>query len=144
LRARGLKQRPDGAWILLLKAGTVEGYPRRDEGVVSFEFKVPLSDKTELVEEMVVWIVEIAAELKLKPVDPQLGNTVTLASSGVSEEFMRMARYAGEYLGVSEALGATTIGQPFDEGMSASAKVVFGLGGVLLLIYLAWDLFSRM
>ena len=89
-------------------------------------------------------ILEFASALKLKAVDPQLGNAVSLAStSAVVDEFLRMARYAGEYLGVTEALGATTIGQPYDEGLSMPAKLFFGILGLLALAYLVWDLISR-
>jgi hypothetical protein len=144
LTLRGALKRPDGAWVVTLQSGKVEGFAWRDEGVLSaFELKVPLSDKTELVQETLAFTLELAGALDLKAVDPQLGNPATLASgSAVADEFLRMARYAGEYLGVSEALGATNLGLTHAPESSAQSKVFWALGIFLLALYLAYKFAS--
>jgi hypothetical protein len=145
LEERGVTRRPDGMRVWRLKFGDVEvGELREGVQLVATEVRVPLSDKTDLVREAVEEAAALAAAAELRLIDPQLGRTLTANdSASVADQFLVTARYAGEMLGVSEAVAASYAPPP--EGMSPGLKVVLGIGGLLIFLYLLMDaLVSRL
>jgi hypothetical protein len=139
LSERGVTARPDGVRVWRLKHGDIEVGELREAGqVVATELRVPLSDKMDLVREVVEEGATLAQAAELRLVDPQLGRTLTANDSGaVADQFLRTARYAGEMMGVSEAVAASYAPPP--EGLSPGLKVVMGIGGLLLGLYLLMD-----
>jgi hypothetical protein len=137
LTARGAKEQPDGSRLWRLKHGDVEVRRLNENGrAVATELKVPLSDKTELIRELVVEAVQLAGEAGLKVVDPALSKTLTANDDGlVADQYFRTARYAGEYLGVSEAVLAS-YGAHEPEGLKPGTKVLLGLIAFFVLLYL--------
>jgi hypothetical protein len=142
---RGVIVRPDGQRVWRLKHGDVEvGEVREGGQLIATEVRVPLSDKTELVREVVEETAALAAQAGARLVDPQLGRALTANDSGaVADQFLRTARYAGEMMGVSEAVSASYAAPP--EGMSAGTKVVLAIvGGLILLYFLVNSLTERL
>jgi hypothetical protein len=63
---------------------------------------------------------------------------VSLAGlGGLVDEYLRLARYAGEYGGVSEALGLSTYARPVDEE-SSSFKYLAALAVFVIALYAGW------
>ena len=140
LAERGAAARPDGVRIWRLKHGDVEVGELREAGqVVATELRVPLSDKMDLVREVVEEGATLAQAAEVRLVDPQLGRQLSANDSGaVADQFLRTARYAGEMMGVSEAVAASYAPPP--EGISAGAKVLMGIGAFLVGLYILVDL----
>lgn len=136
LAERGAFARPDGTRIWRLKAGDVEVGQLREGGqLIATELRVPLSEKMDLIREVVSEGAELAKAAELRLVDPQLGRTVSSHDDGVvADQFLRTARYAGEMLGVSEAVAASYAAP--SEGVPAGFKVLFLIGAGLFLLYL--------
>ncbi|WP_407739325.1 hypothetical protein [Hyalangium sp.] len=136
LSERGVLARPDGQRIWRLKSGDVEvGLVRENGEVIATELRVPLSDKTELVREAVEEGATLATAAEARLIDPQLGRSLTANDSGaVADQFLRTARYAGEMMGVSEAVAASYAAPP--EGMPVGFKVLLALAGGGFLLYL--------
>ncbi|WP_232293170.1 hypothetical protein [Stigmatella aurantiaca] len=135
LRERGVTARPDGTRVWHLKAGEVELGELRENGqLVATELRVPLSEKTELVREVVGEALMLAALAEVRLVDPQLGRPVSIQEDGaVADQFLRTARYAGEMLGLPEAVAARYEAPP--DGMQAGTKVLLALIAALLSLY---------
>ena len=138
LTGRGATRRGDGAWLWAFPRGEVVGLPVREGGqVIAFELKVPLKDTTELVASVLRGAAELADALGLRLLDPQLNRAVKFDhEDAVGEAYLRNARYAGEYLGVSDALGATTLAAPPPESSGLGLRIVLALlvFGVVLFI----------
>ena len=85
-----------------------------------FDVRVPFVDDTRALEQVLKHLVDVAEALQLRIGDPQRGEFATLpALSSIIDEYLRMAKYAGEYGGVSEALGLSSYSSmPEDEGSS--------------------------
>jgi hypothetical protein len=132
LAARGVV---DGKWKL--EQGDVEVSPVREgEGVIATAIKVPLSDKHDLIRAAVVAAAQVADETGTRVIDPQLADTVAERDAErVAEQYGRTARYAGEMLGVPEAIAAS-FGPPPETGLKPTTKVILGLLGIFLFIYL--------
>ncbi|MDC0709552.1 hypothetical protein POL68_13865 [Stigmatella sp. ncwal1] len=132
---RGVTARPDGTRVWRLKAGDVELGELRENGLrVATELRVPLSEKTELIREAMGEALMLAALAEVRLVDPQLGRSVTIQEDGaVADQFLRTARYAGEMLGLPEAVAARYEAPP--EGMQAGTKVLLVLIAALFLLY---------
>ena len=127
LGRRELVTRPDGVKLWKLKSGEVEVRPLVEGGVpVATEVRVPLSDKLELIREAVVEGAALAAESELKLYDPQLSRTLCASDDGpVAEQFLRTAKYAGEMMGLPEAVYASFA--PPEQGMKTGTKVILGI-----------------
>ncbi|HYH99042.1 hypothetical protein [Hyalangium sp.] len=139
LLERGAFARPDGQRIWRLKSGDVEVGELREGGqLIATELRVPLSDKLELVREVVEEGATLAAAAEVRLIDPQLGRHLSANDSGaVADQFLRTARYAGEMMGVSEAVSASYAAPP--EGIPAGFKVLAAIIGGLVLLYLLAD-----
>lgn len=143
LCARGVVAKPDGTRIWKLKAGEVEVRGIVEGGVaMGTELRVPLSDKLDLVREAVTQGAELAQEAGVKLYDPQLSRTLSANDDGlVADQFLRTAKYAGEMMGVPEAVYASFA--PPEEGLKAGTKVLIGLIGLVVLVWVVVDrLFS--
>jgi hypothetical protein len=127
--------RSDGQRVWRLKNGDVEiGHLRENGQIIATELRVPLSDKLELIREAVEEGAALATAAEARIVDPQLGRALSANdSTAVADQFMRTSRYAGEMMGVSEAVAASYAAQP--EGMPAGVKVLIGIIGGLILLY---------
>ena len=132
---RGAVASPSGQRIWRLKSGEIEVGELRENGVVvATELRVPLSDKTDLVREVVEEGATLAQASGVRLVDPQLGRPLTANDSGaVADQFMITARYAGEMMGVSEAVAASYA--PPSEGLPSGLKVLLLIGGGFILLY---------
>jgi hypothetical protein len=139
LLERGAFARPDGQRIWRLKSGDVEVGELREGGqLIATELRVPLSDKLELVREVVEEGATLAAAAEVRLIDPQLGRHLSANDSGaVADQFLRTARYAGEMMGVSEAVAASYAAPP--EGIPTGFKVLAAIIGGLVLLYLLVD-----
>lgn len=136
LARRDLRERPDGVKVWHLKAGDVEVRPLVEGGIaVATELRVPLSDKLDLIREAVVEGAALAAEAELKLYDPQLSRTLSAADDGVvADQFLRTARYAGEMMGVPEAVCASF--PPPEEGLKTGTRVILGIIAFVAIAYL--------
>ncbi|WP_224365171.1 hypothetical protein [Hyalangium versicolor] len=136
LAEKGAFARPDGQRIWRLKHGDVEVGTLREGGqVIATELRVGLSDKTDLVREVVEEAAALAASAEARLVDPQLGKQLSANDSGaVADQFLRTARYAGEMMGVSEAVAASYAPPP--EGLPTGLKVLLLIGGGFFVLYL--------
>ena len=140
LTARGIHHRTDGSRMWRLKNGDVEVRRLAEGGVVvATELKVTLSDKTDLIGELVREAVVLAGEAGLRVVDPSLAKTLSEKDDGlVTDNYLRTARYAGEYMGVSEAVVAS-YGPAEETGLKPGTKVLLGLIAFFFLLYLLVD-----
>lgn len=126
-----------------LASGEIE-VSRLEEGgkTVGLELKVPLSERTELVSQTLRAGMEVATQCAVRLVDPQLGRSVSEKDDGiVSEQFLRTATYAGEMMGLPEAVGAS-----FTEpapGLKPGTKVALGLVVLVIVLYFVVDALSR-
>lgn len=136
LTARGAQLSPEGRGLWKLPDGEVTIEPLLEEGTVKgIDVRVPMLDRTALMEEVVKALVEVAALCEGRITDPQLGQAVTLTTmSHLLEEYLRMARYAGEYGGVSAALGLSTWAAPPEEDSTALRWVMI----VAVFVFAAW------
>ncbi len=136
LEARGATVRPDGARVWTLPAGEVE-VRRLLEGAQAraCELRIPLSEKLDLVRALVVESAELAQQTGTRLMDPQLGRDIGPKDEGVvAEQFLRTARYAGEMMGLPEAVAASFA--PPDEGLKPGTKVALGLLAVGAFVWL--------
>jgi hypothetical protein len=141
LTARGAKDQPDGSKLWRLKHGEVEVRRVLENGVaVATELKIPLSEKTDLVRELVAEVVQLATEAGIRAVDPALSKTLLANDDGlVADSFFRTSRYAGEYLGVSSAVMAS-YGSAEPEGIKPGTKVLLG---ITVFFFVVWLIFEK-
>ena len=139
LEARGAKALPSGGRTWQLENGVVELHPLREGGQwVATEVRVPLWDQTDLVREVVIEVSEVAKEAEVRVFDPQLGRALSGRDDGpVAEQYERAARYAGQTLGMVEALPSSTATE--SEGFQPTTKFVLGVLGFFVLLYLVMD-----
>lgn len=143
LMAGGAKKQPEG-FTCSLTRGEAEIVPVREGGaVVAFAVRVPLTELDEPLIEAARLALELAAATTLTLFDPQRVAAVSKPDdAAMLAEYRRMARYAGEMAGVSEAIGAS-FSVPGEGGLSASAKVFIGLGVLIALGLFLLDRIGR-
>lgn len=136
LHERGTTALPDGSRNWRLKAGDVSVRTLVEGGKpVATELRVPLSDRLDLIRELVVVGAELAASAGSRLVDPQLAKSVTLNDEGiVADSYLRTAQYAGRYAGVSEAIIAS-YGAAEPEGLKPGTKVLLAIIAFLAGLY---------
>jgi hypothetical protein len=139
LMSRGAQVNSTGSGTWKLSDGEVTIDPLVEEGMVKgLDVRVPLLDKTGLIETVLKALVDIAAEAQGRVTDPQRGDAATvLGLSSLLEEYLRMARYAGEYGAVSGALGLTTWATPPEEDSSALRWVLL-VGVFVVALWAGW------
>jgi len=142
LDARGAKVQGDGTRVWRLPSGEVECRRWVEAGaVVASELKVPLSDRLELIREVVQEASALAKQLDARLVDPQLSRDVGLADEGaIVDQFLRTAQFAGRYQGVSEAVGASFAADDDGGIVRPQTKVLLGLIAACVVLYLLADL----
>ena len=121
LSARGATLSPEGRGTWKLNDGEVTIEALFEDGQVKgLDVRVPLLDRTALVEDVVKQLVEVASLAEGRLTDPQRGEAAVMSSlSMLLDEYLRMARYAGEYGGVGGALGLSTWATPPEDDSSA-------------------------
>jgi len=135
LRALGAQLAADGAGSWALAGGVVEVRPLKEGGQqVATELRAPLSEKVDVLRELLVQAAAAAAQAEVCLFDLQLSRPVGKADQGaLGDQFMRMSRYAGEMAGVSEAVGASFSAPA--EGLKPTTKILLGLVGACVFVY---------
>jgi hypothetical protein len=111
--------------------------------VLGLDVRVPFRDKTELVEDVLKTMVDVAEANQVRVMDPQRGDEATITGMGsVLDEYLRMARYAGEYGAVSEALGLSTYAMPTEQPDSSPFRWMMILAVFALALYVGWRAMS--
>ncbi|MBZ4416944.1 hypothetical protein K8638_10655 [Myxococcus sp. RHST-1-4] len=143
LAERRVSARPDGVRVWHLRGGDVEvGVLREGGNVVATELRVPLSDRPDLMREVVGEAAALATAAGARLVDPQLGQALSANDDGVVvEQYMRTARYAGEVTGLAEALGASSYStmDTGSRGFQPSGRFFLIAIGVFIVLYLVVD-----
>src|SRR5690606_1000894 len=134
LEARGVAARDEGGQTWVLRTVPVEVGPVMEGGVqVATELRLQLSDRDEGVRELVTEADAFARELGLVLFDPQLMSPITAKDADrVAAQFQRTARYAGEMLGLPEAIAAS-FDPPEPQRLSGGVKVILLIVAVVLL-----------
>lgn len=144
IRERGGITRGDGALVWRFAAGDVTVLPLKEAGVVTgLELRIPFSDRTDLLTALLNAGVEIAKALQLRLIDPQLSRTVRDADlSAVTDEYLRIARYAGQYFGLGDALPSAVSSTAAEDGLSPVVKGVLALLVFAVAMAAAYQFFS--
>ena len=134
LEARGVTARDEGGQTWVLRTVPVEVGPVLEGGAqVATELRLHLSDKDEGIRELVTEADAFARELGLVLFDPQLMTAITAGDADrVAAQFQRTARYAGEMLGLPEAIAAS-FDPPEPQRLSGGMKVILLVIGAVLL-----------
>ncbi len=145
LLERQASERPDGTW--LLKVGAVEvvvSRVREGPRVVALSLGVPLSADLDSIQAVLRAGLEIAEAAKVLLFDPQLSRVCSLsAESAIVDEFRKLGSYAGQYVGVSEAL-PLSVGAPQNSmDLTVTTKAVLALLVFAGSLFMAWVLASR-
>jgi hypothetical protein len=141
---KGVTVRPDGGRTWRLKNGDVDvGVLREGGQVVATELRAPLSDRTDLIRELVAEGSALAGAAEARLVDPQLGRGVGFGDSeSIAEQYQRTARYAGEMAGLSEAVAASFPNPADTPTFRPGTKVLLALGALFFLLYFLMDALS--
>lgn len=133
----GVTGAAEGGSSWRLASGAVEVKPLIEGGQrIATELRVPLTDRTSLIRELVAAAAQVAARCGVSLLDLQLNRAVGEKDlEAVELRYLESARYAGEMMGVPEALSASFApppDSPFE--VKAGAKVVLALIGLFLLV----------
>jgi len=128
----------DGSRTWRLKHGDVQVRLLIEAGKpIATELRVELSDKLDLIRELVVEGVALAAIAGARVVDPQLSKTLIATDDGlVADQYLRTAQYAGQYAGVSSAVIASYGRVEEDEEWKPSTKLTIAVVVFFAAIYL--------
>jgi hypothetical protein len=139
LTSRGATLSAEGQGVWKPTRGEITFSLVKENGqLIGFDVRVPFHDSSELIELVAKAMLEISEAQNLRVMDPQRTDTVSLAGlGGLVDEYLRLARYAGEYGGVSEALGLSTYARPVDEE-SSSFKYLAALAVFVIALYAGW------
>lgn len=131
---RGVIPREEGGVTWVLSSVPVEVGPVMEGGVqVATELRLSLSDRDTGVRELVTAADAFARELGVLLFDPQLMTPVTEQDvDRVAAQFMITARYAGEMMGLPEAVAAS-FAPPEPQGLSGGVKVILLIVAAVLL-----------
>lgn len=140
LSGRGAELTAQGQGVLKVAGGEATVQPVLENGVtLGLDVRVPFHEKTELLEAVLKVLVDVAEVSQARLLDPQRGETASLGNfASITDEYLRMARYAGEYGGVSEAIGLSTMATAPDEDTGASVKWLLLLAAFLVALYAGW------
>jgi len=141
LRSLGATQRDHRTWDWKLSKGETVITALNDAGaVVGFDVRVPLSDRPDLLLEVLEKASAFAAISTLQFVDPQLGRSVTERDgAAVEESYERVARYAGAYVGVPAATTAAWANAE-QTGLTTPTKVALAVLVFLAAMYFAYQM----
>ncbi|MFZ5441602.1 MAG: hypothetical protein ACOZQL_16465 [Myxococcota bacterium] len=136
LQERGAQLSDDGRGTWRLPDGEVTVSTVLEDGAVrSLDVRVPFHDTAALFDATVRELTELAEKTGTRVMDPQR-NEVVLAGAS-SDEYLRMARYAGEYGGVSTALGLTSYAAPPRED-TGSLRWILMMAVFVVALYSGW------
>jgi hypothetical protein len=137
--------RSDGERTWRLKNGVIDVAEVRDGGVVAATaLRVVLTDRTDLVREVVTEAATVATLAEVRLVDPQLTKVVSaLDANAVAEQYQRTAKYAGEMMGLSEAIGASYPAPTESAGFQPTTKFVLGVLAVFAFLYFLVSALNR-
>jgi hypothetical protein len=142
----GALKRPDGSFSLRLSPSSradLELHWVRENGEAkALDCRIPLSDQTDLIDSALRWALVLAPAHQLCVMDPQLNTVVTTAGGSVLDEFLRSARYAGEYTGVSDAVGASALAE-VEQGSSAGTRVLLAIAVFIAVLYATFSVLTR-
>ncbi|WP_233278009.1 hypothetical protein [Myxococcus stipitatus] len=143
LSEKRVSVRADGNRLWHFQHGDVEvGVLREGGQVVATELRIPLSERTDLVREVVAEAALLANSAGARLVDPQLGRSLSANDDGmVVDQYLRTVRYAGEVAGVPEAM-STSYGLSTSEGargFQPGVKFFLLALGVFFFLYLLVD-----
>jgi len=135
LAARQVIVRPDGGRTWVLKSTPVELGAVKEAGAqVATELRLSLSERDGPPRELVAEAAVVAAELGLVLFDPQLMRPITERDAdAVAEQYLRTARYAGEMLGLPEAIAASFAPPVEPRLLSPGMKVILLIIAALVL-----------
>ncbi len=138
LAKRQVRTGADGTRYLSLKHGEVEVRLLKEGGrVLGHELRVSLSGKTELVREAVTEGADLAATTGLSLYDFQLARTLSRNDdAAVADQFLKTARYAGEMMGVPEAIEAGFTGNVTSGALPETGTRLTGFRLLLLAVAL--------
>jgi hypothetical protein len=140
LSRREVVASPDGQRRWKLARTVVELGAVREGGVqVATELRLMLSDSADPPRELVTEATVLAREAGVTLFDPQLMRALSERDAdAVAEQYLRTARWAGEMLGLPEAVAASypAVESP---GMSAGLKVLLIVIGVVLVALWSLD-----
>lgn len=139
LSGRGAQLDAKGNGVLKVDRGEAAVSPVLENGVtVGLDVRVPFHEKLELLESIFKVLVDVAEVSEARLLDPQRNETATHAGfTATTDEYLRMARYAGEYGGVSEALGLSSMGVQPEEN-SGSVRWLMAVAVFLVALYAGW------
>lgn len=139
LSGRGAQLDAKGVGVLKVDRGEATVQPTMENGVViALDVRVPFHEKLELLESIFKVLVDVAEVSEARLLDPQRNESASHASfSGTADEYLRMARYAGEYGGVSEALGLSTMAAQPEED-SGSVRWLMAIAVFVVALYAGW------
>lgn len=144
LKDRGAQLSADGRGLWKLSGGEVTISPlQEDGGLKGLDVRVPYLGSSDLLETVLRELVDVAEAAQARVLDPQRGEAATLTTlSSVANEYLRLGRYAGEYGGVSEALGLSTWAATPDEESSSSFRWLMILAVFSVALYVGWRTIS--
>ncbi len=140
LSGRGAELDAQGRGVLKVPQGQVDVAPLLENGALAgLDVRVPFHEKTELLEAVLKVLVDVAEVSQARLLDPQRGESASLGNfSSIVDEYLRMARYAGEYGGVSEALGLSTMAIAPEEDSASSVRWLLLLAAFVIALYAGW------
>jgi hypothetical protein len=143
LAERRVTARPDGVRVWHLRNGDVEvGVLREGGQVVATELRVPLSERPDLMREVVGEAAALGTQAGARLVDPQLGRSLSANDDGpVVEQYLRTVRYAAGVGGVPEAMSAGSYSGLAQErkGFQPSGRFFLIALAVFFVLYLVVD-----
>lgn len=136
---RGATALEDGCWAWKVGRATVDVHPLKEAGELkAMELRLQLTEDLEPIRELVREGAALAADAGVKLYDPQLSRTLSANDEGlVADQYQRTAKYAGEMMGVPEAVIASFA--PAEEGLKPGTKVLLGLAAFFVVLYLVFD-----
>jgi hypothetical protein len=136
--AKGATARADGHHVLTFGRTEVELRPVKEAGlVVATEVKLQLGRETAFIAPLLALVMEVARAQKLRVIDPsQSKELVETDGASLEESYRRTAEYAGEFLGVGDALGR--MADPVPEGLTRSGAAWLALAVFLAAAWLGW------
>lgn len=139
LSGRGAQLDAKGVGVLKVDRGEATIQPTIENGAtIGLDVRVPFHEKLELLESVFKVLVDVAEVSEARLLDPQRNEVATHASfSSTTDEYLRMARHAGEYGGVSEALGLSSMSMQPEED-SGSVRWLMAIAVFIVALYAGW------
>ncbi len=136
--AKGATARPGGRATLTVGKHEVELGPVREGGVVvATDVRLPLGRDTTFLAPLLALVMEVARASKLRVIDPsQSKELLETDVASLEDAYRRTAEYAGEFLGVGDALGRVEIPPP--EGITKMGALWLAAAVFLAAAWVGW------